>query len=419
MLGRLWHQFTNKIFLDMKNALVSWIFGSAQPGSRTFEWAYALFRFYCGISMAIGAGWSKVFHKINPDSGTEAANMAFGVPDWFVKQVGEIGFTVISPSFWAHLAVYGEFVGGLLIAVGLLTRLSAVQMAVQFAVVSFVWYDEPELFGMYYQQLIFWSFVLIAAVGDGRFSVANGIRWARTRSLSVRKMAVVASLFLPLLASAQTSDGLERVRFSVTNPSLRGREVDFKFFEETSGKRAGYGYHLNGFESHAVNLPAGTRIYKKKNDQWNLLWVVSKADEGREIDVTKQYELSREQWLESARAEMAEQTNAYDSAAGIDADENLRQWAEARNLSMVTLVVSGKSLVGATRHVRVQLPGDPTPTNLGFSRRISRFDRLRVSYPVGSKIYLCDEAYWKSAQPVREKLLFEVTEELANYRIRI
>lgn len=154
----------------MKKAIQSLLFGSAQAGTRTYDIAYTLFRFYCGFSIAIGAGLSKVFHKINEDGGKAWDNLAFGVPDWFVKQVGDIGFTVISPSFWAHLAVYGEFIGGLLIAVGLFTRISALQLAFQFFVVSFIWYDEPGLFTMYYQQLIFWSFVLIAALGGGRFS---------------------------------------------------------------------------------------------------------------------------------------------------------------------------------------------------------------------------------------------------------
>lgn len=162
----------------MKLALKSFLFGSAQSGTLAYETAYALFRFYCGISIAIGAGFSKVFHKIDENSGEGWDNLAFGVPNWFVKQVSEIGFTFISPSFWAHLAVYGEFIGGLAVALGLFTRISAIQLAFQFFVVSFLWYDEPMPFAMYYQQLIFWGFVLIAVVGDGRFSLDS---WVKNR----------------------------------------------------------------------------------------------------------------------------------------------------------------------------------------------------------------------------------------------
>jgi hypothetical protein len=65
----------------------------------------------------------------------------------------------------------------------------------------------------------------------------------------------------------------------------------------------------------------------------------------------------------------------------------------------------------------VQLPGETSKTNIGFSRRINWFDRLSVSYPVGSRIYLCDGAYWNDNK-VREQLVLDVTAEKANYLIR-
>jgi uncharacterized membrane protein YphA (DoxX/SURF4 family) len=93
-------------------------------------------------------------------------------PDWFIKQVDGIGFSWPSPYLWAGLACWGELMGGLLLAVGLLTRLSGVQLAFQFFVIAFIWYGEPEfLVGMNYQQLLFWSYVLVAAAGPGRYSL--------------------------------------------------------------------------------------------------------------------------------------------------------------------------------------------------------------------------------------------------------
>jgi uncharacterized membrane protein YphA (DoxX/SURF4 family) len=155
----------------MKNRFFPLLFGSSAPGSLFFDVTYLLFRLYCGISIALGAGLSKVFHKINEDGPDEAANRAFGVGDWFVQQVAEIGFTWPTPGFWAYVAVYGEFIGGIFVALGFLTRISAAQLAFQFFIVSFVWYNEPEFFGMYYQQLIFWSFMVITGIGGSRFSV--------------------------------------------------------------------------------------------------------------------------------------------------------------------------------------------------------------------------------------------------------
>jgi hypothetical protein len=84
---------------------------------------------------------------------------------------------------------------------------------------------------------------------------------------------------------------------------------------------------------------------------------------------------------------------------------------------MVTFKISGKALVGKQVHVRAQLPWVEGRSNEGFSRRLSRFDAMRVSFPVGTKIYLCDGPYWNG--PVPEKLLFTVDSEKANYLVRI
>lgn len=148
------------------------IFGNLVSTHKPYEVLYALFRFHIGLSIALGAGLSKVFHKINEKGDDSWDNLAFGVGDWFVNQVNDIGFTLISPTFWAYLAVYGEFIGGLLLAIGLFSRISAIQLAFQFFVVAFVWYNDPYPFGgMYYQQLLFWGFALASVKGGGLYSV--------------------------------------------------------------------------------------------------------------------------------------------------------------------------------------------------------------------------------------------------------
>lgn len=155
------------------------LLSSTLEKQNTKDLVWAIFRLYCGISIAIGAGWAKV-----------------PTPDWFVEQVGEIGFTFISAEFWAHLAAYGEFIGGLLIAFGIFTRIAAFQLAFQFFVVSFIWYSEPELFGMYYQQLIFWSFILITFMGGGKYSLDTLIKKGFKPSA---KSTVIAASFIGLL----------------------------------------------------------------------------------------------------------------------------------------------------------------------------------------------------------------------------
>ena len=167
-------------------------FGSSFTGNKAFNIAWLLFRFYCGITIAIGAGWPKMNE--------------LSAPGWFVKQVSELGFNFPSPAFWAAAASWGEFVGGLCIAIGFFTRFSAIQLAFQFFVISFIWYDNPmPMFGMYYQQLIFWGFILIAFGGSGKFSVDELImkRKKNTVTPMVKPALAVLFLFIGLGASAQ------------------------------------------------------------------------------------------------------------------------------------------------------------------------------------------------------------------------
>jgi len=399
----------------MKYSINSLCFGSAQSNSKTFDIAYLFFRFYCGISIAFGAGLAKVFHKIDEKGGEEWGNLAFGIPDWFVKQVGEIGFTFISPSFWAGLAVYGEFIGGLLIAFGLLTRFSALQMAFQFFVVSFIWFDEPMPFTMYYQQWIFWSFVLIAAMGGGRFSLDH---WFLNKRLQnhLPKKAVVAGLFLTLAGSAfgQSQTNAENVSFTVSNPGMKMLEIDLRYFDDQAFTSRGYGYELGALRSHAVNMPVGTRVYQRSQGKQKLLFVIRANDQGRRFDLRKKYEISPEQWLKVAKDEQNQELLRLKKNRE---NTDLATIASSNGYKMVTFRVAGKTTLGRPVIVRAQLPFDVEKTNLGFSQRLSRSTELELSYPIGTKIYLCDGNYWSA--PVNETYLFTVDSEKQNDLIRI
>ena len=401
----------------MKMALKNLFFGSTPANTTLTEIAYALFRFYCGISMAVGAGLAKVFHKIDEKGGDDWANLAFGIPDWFVKQVGEIGFTFITPSFWATLAVYGEFIGGLLIAFGLLTRFSALQMAFQFFVVAFVWYDAPMPFVMYYQQWIFWSFVLIAAFGSGRYSLDN---WLIVKRFSVGKtLKTATAIGALLLCSApifaqKNIESNPRVSFTISNPTLKMREVNIRYFDQQAFEPRGYGYDLGALQSHAVNMPVGTRVYQVEPKGAELILVITAADQGRTFDLTQQYPISAAQ-----RAQVAEDEYNEEMVRNTKSVEtpDLATMARSKGYEMVDFRVTGKSIFPRQVRVRAQLPFEAERSNVGFSQRLSSHSELQVSYPVGTKIYLCDGEYWSGLVP--ETLFFTVESTLANDLIRI
>ncbi|MDF7811044.1 DoxX family protein [Hymenobacter sp. YC55] len=182
----------------------------AQPfSSRLADVVWLLFRLHLGLSVAVGAGWAKL---INLTTTQEAAKLATSAvplapPDWFVQQVATLGFTYPTPYVWAWLAAWGEFAGGLLIAVGLLTRWNGVQLAFQFLIVAFLWYGEPEPFlSMYYQQFLFWAFVLVAALGGGRYSLdywlVQKAHIHASAPLAATLKAQVATVVLVLAAGA-------------------------------------------------------------------------------------------------------------------------------------------------------------------------------------------------------------------------
>jgi uncharacterized membrane protein YphA (DoxX/SURF4 family) len=164
------------------------LFGSTFTGNKAFTITWLLFRFYSGITIAIGAGWPKMNQ--------------IAAPGWFIDQVSKLGFTFPSPAFWAAAAAWGEFVGGLCIAIGFFTRFSAIQLAFQFFVVSFIWYDNPmPFFGMYYQQLIFWGFVLISVGGSGKYSVDSWILNHKKQIDTTYAVAATAAVMLCIFSS--------------------------------------------------------------------------------------------------------------------------------------------------------------------------------------------------------------------------
>lgn len=135
----------------------STLFSAVALPTRLANLAWLLVRLHLGYTMVLSG-----FPKLTP----------LPSPEWFVQMVTEMGFTFPSPVFWAVLATWGEVAGGVLLLLGLLTRWAALQLAIQFAIIAFHWYHEPAFFTtLYVQQELFWSFVLLAAVGGGRYSL--------------------------------------------------------------------------------------------------------------------------------------------------------------------------------------------------------------------------------------------------------
>jgi uncharacterized membrane protein YphA (DoxX/SURF4 family) len=394
----------------MKMQIKNFLFGSIKTDSKVFDWCYLLFRVYAGLSIADGAGLSKVFHKINEKGDESWSNLAFGAGDWFVKQVGDLGFTFISPTFWAYLAVYGEFIGGLLIAFGIFTRISSIQLAFQFFVVAFIWYGDPApMIGMYYQQLIFWSFVMTFAVGDGKYSLATLFsRRKKLSKISKPALATVCLLLITFMSEAQTgSPSAEpaRVSFSVKNPSLKNKTLDFKSYDKHSKMIGAYGYGLNGLATHATNMPSPCYVYEEKNGKKELLFVVTKDDDGKTFSVNHKYEISREQYLDAANGEMKLKNKERTKE-----DNSIESVATKKGIKLVKVHIKGSSWLPSMAHVRYELPwGNDKQT--GFSGTISKFKDRGIMLPVGTKIFQCSDKFWDSDTKFTERLVLTIEDK--------
>jgi uncharacterized membrane protein YphA (DoxX/SURF4 family) len=177
----------------MKSQLRQFLFGTSIGDNTIMNIGWLLFRLHVGLSIAIHAGWPKM-HTI-------------AAPGWFTDQVAGLGFTFPSPAFWAATASWGEFVGGLLIAIGLFTRFAALQLAFQFFVIAFLWYDNPEPFtGMYFQQLFFWCYVLVAFAGGGKYSLDKLIMNRRKIKITPPVKISIASLLLCIAISGHAQN---------------------------------------------------------------------------------------------------------------------------------------------------------------------------------------------------------------------
>ncbi|GEM_PF-112619 len=108
-------------------------------------------RFYAGVWMA-GAGLDKL-----------------PTPDWMIDQVVEVGFPM--PHFFAYCASMSEFVGGVLLTFGLLTRPAALFMAFTMAVAAFGFHKVSPITDFHITQSFLWLYVAFLAVGPGRLSL--------------------------------------------------------------------------------------------------------------------------------------------------------------------------------------------------------------------------------------------------------
>jgi hypothetical protein len=231
----------------------------------------------------------------------------------------------------------------------------------------------------------------------------------------IKKVIIACLTFITFLSQAQTgspSTETARVSFSIKNPSLKSKLVDFKSYSaEKERFTAGYGYGLNGLATHAVNLPVPVYVFQEKNGKKELLFVVTEKDNGKAFNVNEEYEISREQYLEAARAEMNQRN--YDKAKE---DNSMESIAKKKGLKLVNINIKGSSWLPSMAHIRYELPWGKD-NQLGFSGSLSKFNGRDLTLPIGTKIYQCSDKYWSKDTKFTEKLILTVENDKSEMKI--
>ncbi len=297
-------------------------FGSSMHGNKAFNITWALFRIYVGLSIAIGAGFPKM--------------KDIAAPGWFVDQVRDLGFTFPSPSFWAAVASWGEFVGGFCIAIGFFTRFSALQLAFQFFIISFVWYDNPmPMLSMYYQQLFFWCFVVITAAGSGRYAVDEWIM--KRNAVGIKPSSFVPAAMMLLLITTSSFNKTKN------EPIVTAADLT-AFTGEWKGTLTYKDYTSGGQESILVNIT----IRMKDERSWSLRFNYSQEpNAGKNED----YALSHDGRMINA-GKVIEKTILSDGSLKIVLEERGKDGNDQKSCMFRQVILLNKSQLIITKLVK-------------------------------------------------------------------
>jgi len=123
-----------------------------EANSRTTDIGLLCLRLFSGLALALAHGLG----KIPPSPG-------------FVGRVGGLGMP--APELFAWLAAFAEFGGGLLIALGLLTRPASLLVVGQFVIVTLVAHAGDPFSGRELPLFFLVTALLFLLAGAGRYSV--------------------------------------------------------------------------------------------------------------------------------------------------------------------------------------------------------------------------------------------------------
>lgn len=130
---------------------------------------FAIPRFICGMLLALDFGAAKFGVPWSPDD----RNLGlFEVAYWFPQDVAEYGgIFALFPVFFAWMGAFSEAIGGLLLAIGLKTRVAAFLIVCTMLVAIFMQKWGQGVWGMLPAMGFLWIGLYNLVLGSGRFGV--------------------------------------------------------------------------------------------------------------------------------------------------------------------------------------------------------------------------------------------------------
>ncbi|HEX9654906.1 MAG TPA: DoxX family protein [bacterium] len=142
----------------------TWLLGGAAIESVAANFGLLILRVFTGLALALGHGINKM-----PPS------------ERFIEGVSNLGFP--APLFFGWAAAFSELFGGILLAIGLFTRPSALLMFMTMMVAAFLRHA-PDPFSDKEKALLFGVIALaFLLIGSGRFGL-DAFLMKRSRSIN-------------------------------------------------------------------------------------------------------------------------------------------------------------------------------------------------------------------------------------------
>jgi putative oxidoreductase len=141
----------------MNTSIKRFLVGGTPLPSIIAEFGVTALRVFAGLSMALAHGWP-------------------GLPpsEKFIQTVSGLGFPLPTANAW--MAKLAEFIGGILLAAGLLTRLSALMIIGSMTVAAFLAHAKDPFKVKELALLYFFIALLFLCNGAGRYSIDAFLR---------------------------------------------------------------------------------------------------------------------------------------------------------------------------------------------------------------------------------------------------